>query len=180
MYAFFQLPDARAFQGRGHEHWIANSLVEIFQRRERVRQLLVIEVRLVEDDTGRYMVGFGGDEQAVDEAGRSARQRQRRDYAELVDVRGYDVSLLGELGGFADDVVAAVEHVVYHAGSVVLKQEFHLVAHGHGVGLFVASQTVVASQTAVERGSVGKHLIPTTRGACYQALHLILLSRGRW
>ena len=47
--------------------------------------------------------------------------------------------LLGELGGTADDVVATVVDVGDDTGAVVLEIEINDVAHGHGVGLFVAT-----------------------------------------
>ena len=107
------------------------------------------------------MVGLGCHQQAVDEARGGAWQAEGGHDAQQVYVGRYDVGLLRQLGGAPHDVVAAVAHVVYDPRAVVLQLEEHAVAHGHGVGLLVAPQAVVAAQAAVQRlAAVWQHPVP--------------------
>ena len=143
--------EAAACEGGDLEDGVADGAVEADEFLLGFAELGVDEeVALVEDDGGGDMVGLGGDQQAVDEAGGGAGQAEGGDDAEAVDVGGDDVGLLAEFGGAAHDVVAAVGHVVDDASAVGLALEADAVAHGHGVGLLVAAQTVVAAQTAVD------------------------------
>lgn len=128
-------------------------------------QFIIVEVTLVEDDSRRDVVGLCSDKQAVDETSGGARKAQCGDEAEQVDIGGDDVSLLGEFGGTTDDVVVAVGDVGNHARAVVEELERDAVADGYGVGLFAATETVVATETAVESSAVvGEDAIPATCG----------------
>ena len=131
------------------------------------------QVALVEDDGGGDVVGVGGDQQAVDEARRGARQAEGRHDAEEVDIGGDDVGLFAELGGAADDVIAAVAHLVDDAGAVVLQFKEHAVAHSHGVCLPVAPQAVVAPQTAVNAplAVLHQHFVPASCSSYDKTFH---------
>ncbi len=111
-------------------------------------EFVVVEVALVEDDGGGDMVGLGGDEEAVDEAGRGAWEAEGGHDAEEVDIGGDDVCLLGEVSGASDDVVATVVDIGDKSGAVVKELEVDTVAHGNGVGLLGAVKAVVAAEAA--------------------------------
>ena len=115
-------------------------------------QLVVVEVHLVEEDTGGDMIGFGGDQQSVDEARGGAWKPESGDNAEEVDIGGDDMRLLAELGGATNDIVLAVGHIVDDTGAVVLHFEEDMVTHSHRIRLLVAPQAVIATQTAVKKG----------------------------
>lgn len=109
------------------------------------------------------MIGFGSDEESVDEACGGAREAEGGDEAELVDIGGDNVGLLGELGGAAYDAVAAVGDIGDQASAVVEELERDVVADGDRVGLLAAADTEIATETAVERDTiVGQDSIPTT------------------
>ena len=155
-----------AAEGRYLEDRVAGIGVDGFQLVVYFPQLLVVEVALVEDERCGDVVGFGGDEEAVDEARGGAWEAESGHDAQEVDVGGDDVGLFRELGGAADDVVATVVDVSDDAGAVVLKLIVDNVAHGYGVGLLIATKTVVAAETTVDkRLGVGHDSVPTAGGA---------------
>ena len=129
-------------------------------------QLIVVEVALVEDEHCGDVVGFGGDEEAVDEACGGAREAEGGDEAEEVDVGGDDVGLLAELGGAADDIVAAVGDIGNHACAVIEEQERDAIAYGDGVGLLAAAKAIVAAEATVDDVAARRHYtIPAACGA---------------
>ena len=112
------------------------------------------------------MVSFGGHQQAVDKARRGARQTEGGDDAEQVDVGGDDVGLLAELGGAADDIVAAVGDIGNHACAVIEEQERDAIAYGDGVGLLAAAKAIVAAEATVDDVAARRHYtIPAACGA---------------
>ena len=145
------LLDAVALEGADGHDGVAGGLVDGFELVMYFPEGLFVEVALVENDAGGDMVGLGGDEQAVDKAGGGAREAEGGHNAEAVEVGRDDMGLLAEFGSLAHDVVPAVAHLADDAGAVVLQEVFDLVAHGHGVGLLVAPQAIVAPQAAIHQ-----------------------------
>lgn len=120
-------------------------------------KFIVVEIALVEDDNSRDMVRLSGDQKSVDESSGGARKAKGGDKTELVDIGGYDMSLLGEFCGAANDVVATVGDICYHTSSILDKLKRNTVADSDRVGLFVATDAVIATQTAVDNSAVGEH-----------------------
>lgn len=176
--------EAGAVEGGDFVDGIAGGGVDGFYLVVDFPKFVVVEVYFVEYEHCGDVIGFGGDEEAVDEAGGGAGETEGGDDAELVDVGGDDVGLLGELGGAADDVVAAVLDFGDEAGAVVVETKFDIVAYGDGVGLLVAANAEISAQTAVvflllEGGGGGiwrdKDFVPAACSAYDQTFHLFVV-----
>jgi hypothetical protein len=74
-----------------------------------------------------------------------------------IHIGSYYVALLGEIGGFAYDVVAAVKDFRYHthlSGIGLCGYDTHSVAHGNGVGTAYSLQAEVALYLTLEKLAV--------------------------
>lgn len=159
----FNCIDAHTGESRDLEDRVAGVGIDSFDFVVDSTKLIVVEVALVEDDDRRDMVGFGGDEEAVDKASRGAREAEGGDNTELVDIGGDDVSLLAEFGSATNNAVAALMDVGDETRAIVEDLEGNMVADGDGVGLLVAANAEIAPQAAGESfAAVGQHIIPTT------------------
>ena len=160
---FFDCIDAHTGESRDLEDRVAGVGIDSFDFVVDSPKLIVVEVALVEYDDRGDMVGFGGDEEAVDKASRGAREAEGGDNTELVDIGGDDVSLLAEFGSATDDAVAAIIDCGDKTRAIVEDLEGNMVADGDGVGLLVAANAEIAPQAAGESfAAVGQHIIPTT------------------
>ena len=93
-----------------------------------------VAVDLVEHEGDGYAVGFGRGEEAVDEGGGGLGIVDRDDQDALVEIGRYDMRLLGEVGGTADDVVPAVFNLGNEGGAFGVGGDGDTVANGYGVG----------------------------------------------
>lgn len=113
--------------------FVADAAVNHRQPAHEGAVFLVIHVQFVEHQDGGDVVCLGGRQEAVDEDGGGDGVVHGDDEHRAIDVGGDDMGLLGEVGGAADDVVAARldgnDDAAVGAG-------FHLhdIAHGNRVG----------------------------------------------
>lgn len=87
---------------------VTKTLVEISQQVGDTQFGIVIAVEFVNDDMHGDAVGFGRGQKTVDERGAGFGVVDGDEEQTLVDIGSKDVTLLAEVGGLADDVVAAV------------------------------------------------------------------------
>ena len=74
--------------------------------------VLIIEISLVEDEEDRNSISFCACQKAINESCACFRMCNRDDKSRHVDICSYDVALLREVGGLANDVVATVLDVL--------------------------------------------------------------------
>ena len=115
-----------------------------------LRDLVAVEVSLVEDYDCRNLICLAGKQYPVQEGEFELREVESADDDRLVEVGGNDVVLPGKIGGFAYDVVAAGmdEHDRGRVlgGGAVLILVVHYVAHGHRIGGIGILEPHTASQ----------------------------------
>ena len=116
-----------------------------------------VEVGLVEEYRDGNLVSLAGDQEAVDEWPFGLGAVEGDDEVGGVDVGGEDVTLAGEVGGLADDVVLPREDLgdgalVYGISVGIYRHGvFHAVAYRYRVGGRRAAQPQLASDHCVQR-----------------------------
>ena len=118
-------------------------------------------VHFVEHQHDGDAIGFGRSQEAVDESGAGLGARQGGHQEGLVDVGGEDVALFGEVGSFADDVVAAwVDGGDESEFALAVVAQRHAISHRHGVGGADAFEAEIAFDAAFdELPFIGAHKI---------------------
>jgi hypothetical protein len=115
-------------------------------------EFVIVEVHFVEENTGRDMIGLGSDQEPINKARGGTWKSKGGNDAKKVDIGGDDMRLLAELGGTSDDIVLTVGHIVDNPRTVVLHFEEDVVTYSHRIRLLVTTQTIIATQPAVEKG----------------------------
>ena len=110
-------------------------------------------VCFVESEDDGHTIGFSGGQEAVDECGGGFGARDSHHQQCLVDIGGEDVALFGEVGGFADDVVAALVNFCDKGGLacgqfVARYRNGDSISHGHRIGRTNAAQAEVTLDAA--------------------------------
>ena len=165
--------DAFATDGGHLVTGIADVLIEVHQSVEVAQLVVVVAVHLVEDEADGYAVGFRRGKEAVDEDGRCLGVVHRDHQETLVEVRGDDVRLLGEVGGAADDVVLPVVDGGDEGSALVVEHDVHAVAHGDGVGAPDAFQPEVPFYLAVYQPAVVRlDLVPAACVSNNESVHV--------
>ena len=137
---------------------VADGLVELYHQLLVVQQVRVEQVGLVEYEDHGHAVGLCGGEEAVDEGGGGLWLAYGDDEQGLIDVGGQDMTLLGEVDAFTDDVVAAV----FDAGYPAAFAYGDTVAHGNRIGRADAAEPEVAFYLIIGSQSiVGEDGVPT-------------------
>ena len=118
----------------------------------------VEQVHLVEDDDDGHAICFGTCQEAVYEGSACFGMLQCDHQSCLVHVGRYDVALLGEIGGLAYDIVAALLDVGDIGNAIDRLSEHNPVAYSHRVGATYAFEPEVALDAAIDEVAfIGLH-----------------------
>ena len=136
---------------------IADGLIEIDHTIQIVLPLLIYEVYFVEDECDRHAVSFSACQEAVDELEGCLGLLDGDNEKTHIHIGGYDVRLLGEVRGLADDVVLAIIQLCDEPLSRLLNiclhflgDESHLISDCHRIGGADATNAEVALDLAVK------------------------------
>lgn len=146
--------DTLFMKGRDAVAGIADGGVEGDEALQVVLLVGIVAVGLVEDEQGRHTIGFGRSQKAVDEGGGGLGVVHGDEQQALVQVRGQDMALLGEVGGTADDVILALFDFVDEGCALRIADDLYAVAHGYGVGTADAFQPEVTLHFALHAAPV--------------------------
>jgi len=143
--------DALACCGGDFHALVADGLVE------RAHHLLVVQfvvgehVSLVEHQDHRHTISLGSSQEPVYEGGGSLRIVDRHDEQRLIDVGGEYMALLAQVWRLTDDVVAPVLYRGDEGSALLVGDQFHAVAHSHGIGAADALQSEVSLDFAFDK-----------------------------
>ena len=137
---FNQLIDILMRFGRYAKTTVTNSLIDVYQFFQTFQILGCVKIDLVEDNPGRNSVCLRRDQVPVDESRQGNRIIDCDNQKKLIHVGRNDLTLLGEIGGFTDDVVFAGFNFINDPTSATWSRFILLdlipdsVAHGNRIG----------------------------------------------
>lgn len=118
------------------QHFVTDAFVKVFQDLEGFQCVVVVEVGLVEGDAGGDVVWLGHEQEAVNKPLLQVRLDDGGDEQRLVHVGGDEVHVPLAAGRLPDDAVAAGQHFLDDAPTLLVRPDNNFVAHSDGVGGF--------------------------------------------
>ena len=131
--------------------FIAHGLVEINHHVEIAQFVVIEDVHLIKYKDDRYAICLGRGKEAVDEGGGGLGIIDRDHQHCLIDIGGNDMTLLGEIGRLADDIVAAVGNVGDKGSALVVGHNSDMVTHCHWIGAADALEAEVALYLTIDK-----------------------------
>jgi len=144
--------------GRNLHHRIARALIDFMEGRKHVGMGLPIQVDLVQDYGHRYIIHFAGDKKPVEERQLDLRIVDRSNDERTVEIGGDDMRLTRQIGGLADDIVAArtdgadhhrifLSDIFRNKGLPLhLGREDDMVSHSHRIGRRASFQSYLSPE----------------------------------
>ena len=113
------------------------------------------QVALIKYKYHGHAIGLGGSQETVDEGGRCLGLADGDDQQSLIDVGCKDMTLLGEVNAFADDVVLTVLNLRNKTSPTPARREWsldgHAVTHGYRISAANAPQTEISLDFTIKQ-----------------------------